>query len=169
MTSTLEGNALLLVWRVFSLHHFIQSSIPHNLGFFSKVTTLEMESMFFFADYLLHPQSLFRVAKKNANVDVGYNYTNSSFLGMIFTNGLMNSTQRITNRVTATANVSGLPTYDLWFLGCILYHLIFGSPLCNVDSQQINRLLLPSFCNVYAFTFSFLSIDANNFRSFWYC
>ena len=29
----------------------------------------------------------------------------------------------------------------LWYLGCILYHLLFGSPLCNVDGQQINILL----------------------------
>ena len=29
----------------------------------------------------------------------------------------------------------------LWYLGCIIYQLLFGSPLCNVDSQQIIRLL----------------------------
>ena len=57
---------------------------------------------------------------------------------MICTNRLMNYTERITNRVTEI--FSGLPTYDLWSLGCILYHLLFGSPLCNVDSQQINSL-----------------------------
>ena len=36
---------------------------------------------------------------------------------------------------------SGLPTYDQWSLGCITYHLIFGSPLYNVDSQNNNGLL----------------------------
>ena len=34
-----------------------------------------------------------------------------------------------------------LPINDLWSLECILYHLHFGSPLCNFDSQQINSLL----------------------------
>ena len=29
----------------------------------------------------------------------------------------------------------------LWSLGCILYHRLFGSPLCNVDRKQINSLL----------------------------
>ena len=62
---------------------------------------------------------------------------------MMYTNGLMNSTKRITNRATATEtkNLSGLPTYGLWSPECILYHLIFGSPLCNFESQQINILL----------------------------
>ena len=40
-----------------------------------------------------------------------------------------------------THNFSGLHTYDLWSLVCIIYHLIFGYPLCNIDSQQINSLL----------------------------
>ena len=31
---------------------------------------------------------------------------------------------------------------DLWSLGCILYHHIFGSPLCNFDFQKINSLIL---------------------------
>ena len=35
----------------------------------------------------------------------------------------------------------GLPTYDLWYLRCILYHIIFGFPLCNVYNQQINILM----------------------------
>ena len=30
---------------------------------------------------------------------------------------------------------SGLPTYDIRSLGCIIYHLLFGSPLCNFDCQ----------------------------------
>ena len=45
---------LLLVKSVLFLHHFLQSSIPHNLGVVSKVTTLEMDSTFFFADRLLN-------------------------------------------------------------------------------------------------------------------
>ena len=64
MTSTQIGKALLLVWRVLYLHHFLQSSIPQNLGIASKVTTLAMDSMFLFADFLLHLQAVFRVAKK---------------------------------------------------------------------------------------------------------
>ena len=139
MTSTLTKKALLLVQCVLSLHHFLQSSIPQNLGVASKVTTLATDSICFFADRLLHLQAVFRVAEKNATVDVGQHYTNSSSLGMICTNILMNPKERITNRTTA--NFSGLPTYDLSYLGCILYHHIFGSPLCNFDYQQINRLL----------------------------
>ena len=34
-----------------------------------------------------------------------------------------------------------LAIYDLWSLGCILRHIIFGSPPCNADNQQINSLL----------------------------
>ena len=64
MTSTPTCKALLLVQRVFSLHHFIQSSIPHNLGVTSKVTTLAMEIISFFTDRLLRLQALFRVAGK---------------------------------------------------------------------------------------------------------
>ena len=62
--STQKGKALLLFWRVLSLHHFLQDSIPQNLGFASKVTTLAMDSMFFFADCLLHLQAVFRVDRK---------------------------------------------------------------------------------------------------------
>ena len=66
MSSTPTGKALLLVWRVLSLHHFLQPSIPQKLGVTSKVTTLAMECMFFFADCLIHLQAVFRVAKKNS-------------------------------------------------------------------------------------------------------
>ena len=66
------GKALILVKRVLSLHLFTQSSIPQNLEVASKLTTLEMDSIFFFADHLLHLQAVFRVARKNATVDVGY-------------------------------------------------------------------------------------------------
>ena len=64
MSSTPIGKALLLVQRVLSLHHFLQSSIPHNLSVASKVTTLATDSIFLFADSLLHLQAVFRVAKK---------------------------------------------------------------------------------------------------------
>ena len=64
MISTLIGKALLLVQCVLSLHHLLQSYIPHKLSVSSKVTTLAMDSMFYFADYLLHLQGLFRVAGK---------------------------------------------------------------------------------------------------------
>ena len=71
MTSIPTGKTLLLVQRVLYLHHFLKSSIPENLGVASKVTTLEMESMFFFANCLLHLQAVFRVSGRNATVDVG--------------------------------------------------------------------------------------------------
>ena len=133
MSSTPTGKALVLVQHVLSLHHFLQSSVPQNLGVPSKVITLAMDSMFFFVDCLLHLQAVFRVSGKNVTVDVGQHYTNSSSLGMICTNTLMNPTERTTNR--ATAKFSSLPTYDLRSLGSILYHRFFGSPLCNFDCQ----------------------------------
>ena len=71
MTSTPAGKDLLLVQRVLSLRHFPPSSIPQNLGVASKVTTLTMNSMFFFTDFLLHLQAVFRVAEKNTTVDIG--------------------------------------------------------------------------------------------------
>ena len=74
MTSKPIGKALLFVQHLLYLNHFIQSTIPQNLGVASKVTTLAMESMFFFADRLLHLQASFRVARKNATVDEGYHY-----------------------------------------------------------------------------------------------
>ena len=64
MISTPIGKALLLVQCVLSLHHFLQYYIPQNLSVSSKVTTLAMYIMFYFADYLLHLQVLFRVAGK---------------------------------------------------------------------------------------------------------
>ena len=64
MTSTPTGNALLLIQCVLSLHYFLPSSIPQNLFVASKVTTLETDSMFFFADRLLHLQAVFIVAGK---------------------------------------------------------------------------------------------------------
>ena len=64
MKSTLTGKSLLLVQRVLSLQLFLQSSIPQNLGVASKVKTLAMDSMFLFADHLIHLQAVFRVTKK---------------------------------------------------------------------------------------------------------
>ena len=64
MSSTPTGKALLLIQRVLYLHHFLQSSIPHNLGVASKVTILAMDSMFYLVDRLLHLQAVFRVAGK---------------------------------------------------------------------------------------------------------
>ena len=71
MTSTPTGKDLILVKRVLLLHHFLHYYIPQNLGVASKLTTLEMDSMFFFADRLLHLQAVFRVSGNNATVDVG--------------------------------------------------------------------------------------------------
>ena len=71
MTSTTTGEALILVHRVLSLHHFFLYFKPHHLGVASKVTTLEMDSIFFFADCLLHLQAVFRVVGKKSSVDVG--------------------------------------------------------------------------------------------------
>ena len=71
MTSTPTGKALLLVQCVLSLHHFLKSSIAQKLGVTTKVSTLAMESMFFFANCLLHLQAVFRVAGRNATMDVG--------------------------------------------------------------------------------------------------
>ena len=118
----------------------MRSSIPQNLGVPSKVTTLAMDSMFFFADLLLRLQAVFRVAGEIFTLDVWYHHIHSSFIGMICTNRLMNPIERITNR--ATTNFCGLPTYDLRSLGCILYKCIFGSSYCNFDCQQINSLIL---------------------------
>ena len=64
MSSIPTGKALVLVQIVLSLHHFLQSSIPQNLGVASKVTTLATESMLNFLDRLLHLQAVFRVCGK---------------------------------------------------------------------------------------------------------
>ena len=66
MTATPTGKDLVLVQRVLSLQHFLQYSIPQNLGVPSKVITLAMDSMFFFADRLPHLQAVFRVAGKRS-------------------------------------------------------------------------------------------------------
>ena len=71
MASTPNGKDLLLVQLVLFLHHFIQSSIPHNLGVASKVKILAKDSIFFFADSLLHLQAVFIVVGKKSTVDAG--------------------------------------------------------------------------------------------------
>ena len=158
MTSTPTGKALLIVHSVLSLQYLLQSYIPQNLGIASKVTTLAMDSMFF--NSLLRLQAIFRVSGENATVDIGYNLKKSSLLGMICTNRLMNPTKRITKRTTA--NFSAIPTYDLWSLGSILYHRLFGSPLCSLYCQQTNGLflfyipLLSFLCKFYVFNLIFL-------------
>ena len=71
MSSTLTGKVLLLIQSALYLHYFLQSSIPHNSGVASKVTSLATDSMFFLADRLLHIQAVFILAGKNATLDVG--------------------------------------------------------------------------------------------------
>ena len=71
VSSTPIGKALVLFCRFLSLHRFLPSSIPQNLGVPSKVTTLAMESMFFFAGRLLRIQAVFRVSRENVTVDIG--------------------------------------------------------------------------------------------------
>ena len=71
VSSTPTGKALVLVQRVLYFHHFLQYFIPQNLGGPSKLTTLAMDSMFFFSDRLLHIQAVFGVTGKNITVDVG--------------------------------------------------------------------------------------------------
>ena len=51
MASTPTGKALILFQCVLSVYHFLNDYIPQNLGVVLKVRTLEMESMFFFADF----------------------------------------------------------------------------------------------------------------------
>ena len=71
MPSIPKGKALLLIQRILSLHHFLLSSISHNLGIASKVTTLTTNRMFSVANCLLHLQAVFRFTKKNATLEVG--------------------------------------------------------------------------------------------------
>ena len=42
---------MVIFHSVLSLHNFLQSYTPQKLGFLSKVTTLAMDRMFFFADF----------------------------------------------------------------------------------------------------------------------
>ena len=42
---------------------------------------------------------------------------------------------------------------DIWSLGCIIYHRLFGSPLCNFDCQQINSLIL------FLYTIDYISLQ----------
>ena len=144
MTSTLTGKALLLAQCVLSLHQFIQSSIPQNLGDASKGTILAMDSMFFFAYCLLRLQAVFRVAVKNATVDMGHHYTNLSYLGMICTNGLMNSIERITNRaIVTTIFLASLPMiYGIWDVLSTIFFLVPHFVMLIVDTLTACCLFL---------------------------
>ena len=71
-------------------------------------------------------------------------------------------------RKNATVDVG-----HLWYLECIFYHILFCSPLCNVDSKQINRLISVFIYHwfhfvamFFAVNFSFLIINASNFSFF---
>ena len=66
MRSTPPGKALVLVRRALSLHHFLRSSIPQNVGIPSKITTLAMDSTFFFAYRLLHLQAVLEFLGKKS-------------------------------------------------------------------------------------------------------
>ena len=76
MSSTPKGYALVLVPGVLSLHRFLQYSIPQNLGVPGNVITLAMDSMFFFADFFLHLQAVYRVFGGNITVVIVYHYKN---------------------------------------------------------------------------------------------
>ena len=70
MSSTPTGKALLLIQRALSLHHFLQSSIPQNLGIASKVTTLATDNTFSsWTDYSVYKQYL--ESPENVTLDVG--------------------------------------------------------------------------------------------------
>ena len=138
MSSTPTGKDLLLVQRFLSLHHLLWSSTTQNLGVASKVTTLETYSMFssrivysIWKQYLGLPGKFYfgrRVALHKlviARDDLHQN---------------IDEPHRKDHQLSDQKN-SCLPTYDLWSLGCILYHRLFGYPLCNFDCQQINSLI----------------------------
>ena len=127
VSSTPKGNDLVIVQSVLSLYHFLHSYIPQNLGVLSKLQPWQMDSILFLRGLFTPSKSSIYSFQKHFTVDVRYPYTNLSLLGVIFTHRLMNPIDRITNR--ATTIFSGLPTYDLRSLGCILYHRLFGSSL----------------------------------------
>ena len=115
MTSTPTGKYLLLVQHVLSLHYFLQSSIPHNLGVSSKVTTLATDSMFFFAYHLLHLQALFIVAGKchcGSRVALHKLFITRDYLHQYI------DEPHIKDHQQSQRTFSGLPTYDLWSLVC---------------------------------------------------
>ena len=141
MKSTPTRKALLIFWSVLYLHHFLQPSIPQNLGVESKVTTLAMDSMYIFSDSLLHLQAVFRVTKRKClcgnRVSLQFFFIDRDDLHQ-WIYELHIKDHQWSDR---DHKFSGLPTYGLWYLGCILYHLLFGSPICNVDSHQTNSLM----------------------------
>ena len=71
MISTPTGKPLLLVHHVLFLHHSLQYSAPQNLGVPSKVTTLAMNSILFFADRFTPSTSGIYSCREKSTVDVG--------------------------------------------------------------------------------------------------
>ena len=57
MTSTPTSRDFLLVQSVLFLRHFLQSSVPQKLGVASKVTTLKIYSIIFFAFFFTPSKS----------------------------------------------------------------------------------------------------------------
>ena len=139
MNSEREGFAFLSAFPFLAAF----SSVFHTpkLGCCIKSNNLRNGQYFFLLGLLTPSTSGIQIRQKNFTVEIGYHYTNSSQLRMICPYGLMNFTESINNRATATAKYFGNPTYDLRYLGCILYHLLFCSPPCNFDCKQINSLL----------------------------
>ena len=132
----------------FSLFH------TPELGCRLKLTTLAMDSMFFFADHLLHLQAVFRVAGR------------CHFGRRVVLHKLVvardNLNQYIYEPHRKYHQQSGrkflcVLTYDIWSLGCIIYHRLFGSPLCNFDRQQINSLIL------FLYTIASISLQCSCF------
>ena len=139
MTSTPIEKALILVHHALSFHHFLKAFIPQNLGVASKVTTLVMDSMFLFANRLLRLQVVFTVSGK---IHCGCRVAlHKLFIARDDLHQYIDESHRKDHK-QSNRNFSGLPTYDLRSLGCILYHRLFGSRFCNFDCQQINSLLL---------------------------
>ena len=70
ISSTPKGKDLLIIQHALSLHHFLQYSIPQNLGVASKVTIIAYENTFSSRiDYSVYKQYL--ESPGNATLDVG--------------------------------------------------------------------------------------------------
>ena len=131
---------MLIICCVLSLHHFLQSSISHNFGVASKVTTSANVQHIFFADRLLHLQAVFGVDKK---IHCGCRVSlHNLVVARDDLHQWIDELHRKDHQYRYCDRIFyDLPTYDLWYLGCILCRLIFDSPLCNVYNQQINILM----------------------------
>ena len=70
MSSMPTGKALLLIQRVLSLHHFLQSSIPQNLSVASKVKPWQ-RTVCFLRGSLTPSTSGIYSSRKNATLDIG--------------------------------------------------------------------------------------------------